>query len=237
MNSLYIKFPLIKTFTSLKKARLISLMLACAFIAFIMIIVLIISITWLTSYLVNFDKEWLNTTITSLAGIISVIGGWFMLPSMTILIGGMFQETVIHRVEKKYYPDKMCKESLKFWPDFLHDVRFTLKSIFLNILIFPTYFFAIGFVISILLNTYLLGREFFETAAGHHHGKARANEILKQNKPTIYSSGLAITLMNLVPFLNVFIPIIGMVWMVHVYHFVFDKVEIGNNTLKEIDHN
>lgn len=220
-------FPFIKTIISIKRANLISLMFACASLAVVIMILLIVLITWGTSYLVEFDTKWLNTLITSLTGIVSGIAGWFMLPSLTILIGGMFQETVIHRVEESYYPNSMRKESPKFWPDFFHDVRFTIKSILLNILIFPTYFFAIGFIISILLNTYLLGREFFETAAGHHVGKAQANKILKQNKPTAYGNGLVITLMNLIPILNIFVPIIGMIWMVHVYHFVWEKAKIN----------
>ncbi|MEJ2545475.1 MAG: EI24 domain-containing protein [Calditrichaceae bacterium] len=230
-------FPLVKTISSIKRAKLFSLMIGCALLAVLVVIALIVLITWGTSYLVEFEKEWVNTIFTSLAGVLSSVGGWFMLPSLTILIGGMFQETVIHRVEKHYYPDKMRKESPKFWPDFFHDVRFTIKSIFLNILIFPTYFFAIGFVISILLNTYLLGREFFETAAGPHHGKAKANKMLKKNKSTVYGSGLVIILMNLIPILNIFVPIIGMVWMVHVYHFISNKAIIENTAIKEIDHN
>jgi CysZ protein len=220
-------FPFIKTIVTIKRANLIGLMIGCALLAVLVVITLIVLITWGTSYLIEFETGWLNTVITSLVGVLSSIAGWFMLPSLTILIGGMFQETVIHRVEKSYYPDAMRKESPKFWPDFFHDVRFTIKSVLLNILIFPTYFFAIGFIISILLNTYLLGREFFETAAGHHVGKAQANKILKQTKPTVYGSGLVITLMNLIPILNIFVPIIGMVWMVHVYHSIQNKVGIN----------
>ncbi len=220
-------FPFIKTIISLKRANLISLMFACASLAVVIMVLLIVFISWGISYLVEFDIQWQNTIITSLTGVVSSIAGWFMLPALTILIGGMFQETVIHRVEKSYYPNAMRKETPKFWPDFFHDVRFTIKSVLLNILILPTYFFAIGFILSILLNTYLLSREFFETAAGHHVGKAQANIILKQTKPTVYSSGLVITLMNLIPILNIFIPIIGMVWMVHVYHSIQNKVGIN----------
>ena len=216
-------FPFIKTITSIKRAKLISLMIGCALLAIVVVIALVVLITWGTSYFIQFEKEWINTLITSLTGVISSIGGWFMLPSLTILIGGMFQETVIHRVEKYYYPDKVGKESPKFWPDFFHDVRFTIKSILLNILIFPAYFFAIGFPVSIILNAYLLGREFFETAAGHHLGKSKANLMLKQNKSIVYGGGLVMTLMNLIPFLNVFVPIIGMVWMIHVYHGIIKK--------------
>lgn len=216
-------YPFVKTLISLKRAKLISLMIACALLAVVVIIALIILITWLTSYLVNFETEWLNTLITSLAGVLSGIGGWFMLPALTILIGGMFQETIINRIEKNYYPEAVRKEAPTFWPDFFHDIRFTSKSISLNVLIFPFYFFAIGFLISIILNSYLLGREFFETAAGHHIGKAKAKFLIKQNRAAVYGGGLVITLMNLIPILNVFVPIIGMVWMVHVYHGINQK--------------
>ncbi|MBN1407595.1 MAG: EI24 domain-containing protein, partial [Calditrichaceae bacterium] len=146
-------FPFIKTIASIKRAKLISLMISCALLALLIVIILIVLITWGASYLAEFKTEWMNALVTSFAGVLSGVAGWFMLPSLTILIGGIFQETVIHRVEKRYYPDKMRKESPKFWPDFFHDIKFTIKSLILNILIFPTYFFAIGFIISILLNT------------------------------------------------------------------------------------
>ncbi|MDY6863312.1 MAG: hypothetical protein SV062_10040 [Thermodesulfobacteriota bacterium] len=105
-----------------------------------------------------------------------------MLPAIIPLIAGIFQEKAIHKVELVYYPDSTRKKEPKFFPDFKHDITFTIWALFLNILVLPSYFFGIDFIISILLNTYLLGREFFESAAGYHLGKANAKKLGKKIK-------------------------------------------------------
>jgi CysZ protein len=71
---------------------------------------------------------------------------------------------------------------------------------------------------SIVLNAYLLGREFFESAAGYHLGKPQAKVLGTQHKWVIYSGGLVICLLALIPIINLFVPIIAVVWMTHVYH-------------------
>jgi CysZ protein len=206
------------TFRTLLKANLLRLMIACAVIGVVAATVLVAAVTGLAASLVHFKTGWLNTAFDWGTGIVLGIGGWFMLPVLTILIGGIFQETVIARVEQAYYPDSARTQSPRFWPDFVHDIQFTAKALLLNLLALPAYFFGIGFLISILLNSYLLGREFFEAAAGYHIGKTKARELGRRRSRIVYGGGLAMTLLTLTPVINVFVPIIAVVWMVHGYH-------------------
>ena len=217
VRSLHV-FPFSITIASLKKARLIGLMLACAALALAVILCAAGLVTWVTSALVNLKWGWLDGIIAGTAGIVTGVGGWFMLPALTALIAGMFQERVIHKVEKAYYPDAMREEEPKFWPDILHDIKFTAWALFLNILILPFYLIGIGFFLSIVLNTHLLGREFFESAAGYHLGKPEARKIEGKSRREMYTGGLVITLLTLVPLVNFFVPILAVVWMTHVYH-------------------
>ena len=131
-----------------------------------------------------------------------------------------FQETTIHRVEKTDYPETVRQNPPRFWPDFIHDIRFTLWALFLNILVLPTYLIGIGPVVAVLLNSYLLGREFFESAAGYHRGKAQAKKLARYHGGTVYFGGFVITALTITPVINLFAPIIALVWMVHIYHSV-----------------
>ncbi|MDH3393911.1 MAG: EI24 domain-containing protein, partial [Desulfobulbaceae bacterium] len=97
-------------------------------------------------------------------------------------------------------------------------LAFTLRALCLNLLILPLYLVGVGFIASIILNSYLLGREFFEAASGYHLGKPQARKQASRYRGTIYGGGLVITLMTLVPMLNLMMPILATVWMVHVYH-------------------
>jgi CysZ protein len=211
-------YPLIKTFDSIKKANLLGFMLACALLAVIVAVGAAGIVTWLTDRFVTFELGWLDTLFKWVVALLTGIGGWFMLPVLTVLISSLFQETAIQRVERVYYPGASDRQVLKFWPEFRHDLKFTGWAVCLNILVLPLYMFGIGFAASILLNSYLLGREFFESAAGYHLGKADARTLGLRHKKAMYGGGFVITLMAIVPLLNLFVPILAIVWMVHVYH-------------------
>ncbi len=211
-------FPLLKTFVSIKKANLLGLMAMCALLAIIVVAGAVAGVTWMTDRFITIERGWLDTLLNWTVGLLTGVGGWFMLPALTVLISSLFQETVIQRVERFDYPDTVRDENLKFWPEIRHDLKFTGLAVGLNILVLPLYLFGIGFAVSILLNSYLLGREFFESAAGYHLGKNRARILGGQNRKAMYGGGLVITVMAILPLLNLFVPIIAIIWMVHVYH-------------------
>ena len=211
-------FPLAKTFSSLKKANLLGLAALAAGLAVVLVGLTITGVTWLTAGLVTLETGWLDTLINWLVGALTGVAGWFMLPPLVILIGGIFQEQIIHKVELAYYPQQVRKEAPRFWADLQHDLAFALWAISLNLLILPLYLIGVGFFASIALNSYLLGREFFESAAGYHLGKPKARQLLRQHRKVVYTGGLIITLMTLTPIINLMMPILAIVWMVHVYH-------------------
>lgn len=193
-------------------------MLTCALLAIAVALAGVAGITWISDQVITIRTGWLDMLVNFIIGALSGICGWFMLPALTVFISGMFQEKAIYRVDQAFYPDALPDRTPEFWPDIVHDIRFTLWALFLNMLILPLYLIGIGFIVSVLLNSYLLGREFFESAAGFHVGRANAVNLGRQNRKRIYVSGFIITLMTLVPLLNLFVPIIAVVWMVHIYH-------------------
>jgi CysZ protein len=215
------------TISSMKRARLTNIIVGCALLTFFSIALLVTGVTWLTSDLVNLETGWLDSLVNWLAGILTGIAGWFMLPSLMVLFAGIFQEQIIHRVEQVFYPDKVRARPPVFWPDVMHDVKFTLFALWLNIMVLPFYLFGAGFFMSILLNTYLLGREFFETVAGYHMGKPAARNLGRLHRKSVYAGGLVFTIMTLVPGLNLLTPVFATVWMVHLYHSItgFPKEE------------
>lgn len=213
-------FPLIKTLSSLLRARLISLMFLCAFMGLVIVVAAVSGLSYLSAILINTDIPYLSSALHWLMGGVFTILGWFMLPAFIVLISGIFQETTISRVEQADYPDKVRTTPPRFWPDFVHDIRFTLWALFLNILVLPFYLAGIGPVLAVLLNSYLLGREYFESAAGYHMGKAKAKKLSKYHGGAVYFGGFVITALTITPFVNLFAPIIALVWMVHIYHSV-----------------
>lgn len=197
---------------------LFMIMIFCVFSSSVLVLSLFSVITWMTSHYIVVDNRWLGAILKMGAGIITGAGLWFMLPPLTVLISGFFQEKVVKRVEGMYYPEAGEIREQRVVSSFLHSFLFTMEAIFLNFLILPFYFIGVGFVASIILNSYLLGREFFDAVALCHGGRNEIRLIRKANRKKIYSGGFMITLMTLLPVMNLFVPLLAIVWMVHVYH-------------------
>ena len=97
----------------------------------------------------------------------------------------------------------------------------------LNILLIPLYFVGgFGILCSIILNSYLLGREFFEASVGYYKGKTAAKAIGKENLKIRNTAGLVATLWALIPLVNLFVPIFMVIWNLHLYHgLIRDKLK------------
>jgi CysZ protein len=211
-------FPLLKTLQTLTKAKLLGVIALCAVLAVCLVVFLVALLTWLAAYFVSIQTAWLDILFNTGFGLAMGVGGWFMLPVFTVLIAGFFQEKVIRRVEAVYYPEARANEAPDFTAELMHDIRFTVYALFLNIIVLPLYLIGIGYVIAVVLNGYLLGREFFESVAGYHVGKNEAWKLGRKNRLRRFIGGLVITVMTLTPVINLFSPIIGTVWMIHLYH-------------------
>lgn len=214
--------PVARTMRSIPRARLAGLMLASVAAAVLLVVLSVAGLSALTAALAG-TEGWLGKTLVAVVSVAAGIGGWFLLPVLTILIGGLFQEWVVQRVERAEYAGQGWAGAPGWLHNLPHDLRFTLLALFLNLLILPFYLLGIGVILSILLNSYLLGREFFENVAGLHVGKPAARQLGKRHRGAVYGGGLVITLATLTPILNLFVPILASVWMVHVFHALPDK--------------
>lgn len=209
---------LIKSLNSIGEAGLGRYVMGSVLFGVGIIALMVIGISYWADQWIEIEKTTIDNVVTVLIGAATGVAGWFMLPAFSALFVGLFVENIIHRVELRYYPEEMRERAPGFWPDFWHDIRFTIKALLLNILVLPLYAFGIGFFISVVLNSYLIGREFFEAAAGYHLGKDRARDLIGSYPVEVYGGGFILTLLTLIPLVNFFVPLLSVVYMVHTYH-------------------
>ena len=81
----------------------------------------------------------------------------------------------------------------------------------------PAVFFAIGAVILVLANAYLISREYFVLAATRHMPMAEAREFRRVNSPKVLLAGFIPALMALVPFVNLLVPLFSTSYFVHLF--------------------
>lgn len=165
----------------------------------------------------RFDEH--ETIANAGIGIFTVMIGWFLLPTLLPAIASFFQERIADTIEKREYPEYMPPAvqhpvAREIW----EDVKFTLLLIGLNILILPTIFTLMWPLAYFLLNSYLIGREFFETAAARHIGKQAAKALRRRHRLSTLLAGGLIVGLSLTPLLFLLAPFIGVALSVHLFH-------------------
>ena len=78
-------------------------------------------------------------------------------------------------------------------------------------------FAGLGFLIFLIANAYLLGREYFLLAAMRFHSPEEARALRAQHHATIFTAGLFIAAFVSIPILNFATPVFGMAFMTHMH--------------------
>jgi CysZ protein len=144
---------------------------------------------------------------------------WFLFPTITPVIVSFFDIRITRLIERNDYPSIPQPGDKPVWPELLHDIRFVLVAVGLNILVLPLYLLpGLNIVLFYLLNGYLLGREYFVTAARRHIPVEQAEAMRLRHGRVIMLAGIALAVMTTIPVINLFSPFWGVAMMVHLYH-------------------
>ena len=174
-----------------------------------------------------FDWEWVNDALGWILGFAILPGFvvmlWLFFPALATALMGLFLDDVVDAVEAKHYPDQKALRRISFAENFLIAARMSGMIVLVNILALPVYlillFTAVGpLILFLVLNSYLLGREFFELVAVRHFLPRDARKIRRAHRDSVFLAGGLITLMFMIPIVNLLAPIVGVAVMVHVFH-------------------
>ena len=173
--------------------------------------------------------DWVFTKITGMLGSALIFTlTWFLFPSVLTLIITFFLERIILVVEEKHYPDLDNTRKQNLIETLGIIIKFTLLSIFLNILVIPLYiiFLFLGpanLIIFYILNGYLLGKEYFELVAHRRFSPSVSRKVYVLYSRKIFWAGVINAFLMTIPILNMVAPIISTAAMVHLIQRFDDK--------------
>jgi len=158
--------------------------------------------------------EWLPY----LSGFGAMLFAYFLFPGIMPVIVNFFDNRIATLIERRDYPAARPMEP-PFWPEFWHDVRFSLMAIALNILVLPLYLIpVVNLVVFYVLNGHLLGKEFFIMVARRHQPLENAKAMRAAHGRIIFIAGALLAILATVPVINLFAPFWGIAMMTHLYH-------------------
>lgn len=193
-------------------------------------LVVMIALVWGMFYFINnttffetWPWSWGNYVLKVFGWFGALVVAWFLLPTFITLISSMFLETVSRAVEARHFPALPAPRGQAFATEILPElVKFTLIILLVNILAMPVYLLmaillGLGFVVSWLVNGYLVGREYMEMVAMRRMPPREAKAFRKANGGSAFVAGFLIAVIMSVPFLNLLSPVIATAFMTHVF--------------------
>jgi CysZ protein len=169
-----------------------------------------------------FGIELLDDLSATIGAIVVVVFAFLFYPATVMVVAGFFVDRVATAVEEKHYPNLPRARDQGLAEIMKAAVGLLVVTLILNILLMPVYVFTffiagLGFVIFYGLNGYLLGREFFEIAAGRHMDPKEARDLRKSKGWTVFGAGVIIAVLTTIPIVNLAAPVIGTAFMVHMF--------------------
>ena len=142
----------------------------------------------------------------------------YLLPVVSAIVAGYFLDDVAEVVEETDFPADPPGQALPVGRAILYGLRFAGLSLLVNLAALLLFFIpGVNIAVFFMANAYLLGREYFELAAGRFRSLDEAARMRVANRGTVFAAGAIIAGLVLVPVLNLLTPIFGAALMVHVH--------------------
>ena len=197
----------LKALKQLSDPRLKGVLLAGALGALAVEIALWSLLWWGLSLLRLFELSWLDTSL-DVGLLLAVMAGslWFF-PVLATVIVGFFLERVAQAVEGRHYPDLPPARQVGPGESLGTALRFVLASLGLNLLVLPLYFVPLlNLGVFLLLNGYLLGREYFELVGSRRMDPTQLAEKRLAHRGVLLLVGMAGAGLMALPLLNLPCP-------------------------------
>ncbi|MGO4570707.1 sulfate transporter family protein [Microvirga sp. 2TAF3] len=153
-----------------------------------------------------------------LAGAGVFIGLAYLLPPVSAVVAGYFLDDVAEVVETKDYPADPPGRGLPLGRAILYGLRFAGLSLLVNLIALLLFFIpGVNIGVFFIANAYLLGREYFELAAGRFRSPEEVARLRVEHRGTVLAGGAILAGLILVPVLNLLTPIFGAAMMVHLH--------------------
>jgi len=160
---------------------------------------------------------WLDRAIDAVLGSSALWFSAFLFPLFIPLLAAVMGDAIAGRIDKVEY-GVASTPSLPLWPQITGALHFMAFSLLLNmfalvLLIFPPAWLVAYYA----LNGWLMGNDFFESVAVRHVLPRESKGLRKGCRLTIWFGGIFLVFLTTLPVVNLCVPFVAVVWMVHVF--------------------
>ncbi|HXB51321.1 MAG TPA: EI24 domain-containing protein, partial [Rhizomicrobium sp.] len=160
-----------------------------------------------------------NDFIKLLTPLLLLFGGVVLGPPVAALFASLSLDQLAGHIEARDYPENVAPPA-SFARTLRAGLRFAGLVLGANLVLIPVELGlpGAGEMLGLLVNGWLLGREYFELAALRHLQLAEADRLRGRNSGAIWASGTLIALASMIPGIDLIAPLFGTALMVHLFH-------------------
>lgn len=182
-----------------------------------------LALPWLSAALPEMPDwaGWLGAVVAVIAGVGLALALALLVAPVTAGIAGLFTDDVADVVESEDYPGDAPGKALSQATALWLALKFFVVVIIGNLIAFLLMLIpGINIVAFLIVNAYLLGREYFEFAAMRHVDERTAKTLRRKHSTTVFLGGFVIAGFLAVPILNLATPLFASAMMVHLYKLI-----------------
>ncbi len=180
--------------------------------------VLVFGIEYLVQHQFQAAKlPWLRLMLEVLAPVLFVVLIVYAGPLVAAIFASFYLDDIAKAVEARFYAADGSAPGTPFVSAVRAGTRLAVTVVLFNIALLP-FDIAIPFVGEIgalLVNGWLLGREYFELAALRHLPPDAVRALRTRHRSGVFFAGLLISVLSILPIANLFAPLFGSALMVH----------------------
>jgi uncharacterized protein involved in cysteine biosynthesis len=165
-----------------------------------------------------FQSGWLEWLARIAVAAGTLFGTIALFGALMATIASFFVDRIARAVERRYYPLSPLPRSQGLREQVRGSASFLLGVIGVNIVALPLYLvWGADVFVFLLVNGYLLGREYFELVALRHVDPATVRDLRQVYRWRLLLAGVVIAAMGFVPLANLLTPVVATAFMLHIF--------------------
>ncbi|MBI5164811.1 MAG: EI24 domain-containing protein [Magnetospirillum sp.] len=180
---------------------------------------MVVAAWWILARTTLFSSHWAESAGDVMLAVAALVLPLPFFPAMATVAMSAQLERVADAVEERHYPSLNWPRPQPWGEVLRTTLRFLAVTVAVNVVALPLYlvlvFTGFAFVLGLIVNGYLLGREYFELVALRRLDAQEARLLFRCRLGRLWLAGMMIAALFSVPFLNLAAPVIATAAMVH----------------------
>ncbi|MBI1328964.1 MAG: cysteine biosynthesis protein CysZ [Alphaproteobacteria bacterium] len=185
----------------------------------VLFVLLFVGLQMGLSQLPTLHWQWVNVAVDFLASIGLAIALFFLGAPVAALFASLFLDDIAEAVERHDYPADPPSRGVPFFTGLWAGLKLAFWVILVDLLLLPVAVFLpiVGPLVTVMVNGWLLGREYFELATLRHLPPDSANRLRGKKWWRVWGGGIVIATLAMIPGASLVAPLFGAALMVHVF--------------------